>query len=76
MTATAPFCPTASLATPISNGKMVPPNRPMIIRPEISFFFSGTAQKGLGEYDGKDIGVAKTYQGDGSINDGRLIGRQ
>ena len=43
MTATAPLCPMASLATPISSGKTVPPKSPIIISPETSFFLSGTA---------------------------------
>ena len=42
MTATAPACPMASLMTPITSGKMVPPNSPIIIRPETSFCLSGT----------------------------------
>ena len=43
MTMTAPACPIASLAKPIRSGKMVPPNNPMIIRPETSFCFCGIA---------------------------------
>uniref|UniRef100_UPI00374E380E GT-D fold domain-containing glycosyltransferase n=1 Tax=Bacteroides thetaiotaomicron TaxID=818 RepID=UPI00374E380E len=30
-----------SEATPIANGKTVPPKSPIIIRPETSFFFPG-----------------------------------
>ena len=41
MTITAPACPMASLANPMSNGKIVPPKRPMIISPYTSFCFSG-----------------------------------
>ena len=37
ITATAPAWPMASLAKPMNNGNTVPPNRPIIIRPEISF---------------------------------------
>ena len=37
----APTCPSASAAKPMAKGKTVPPKRPMIIRPEISFFSSG-----------------------------------
>ena len=37
ITITAPICPMASLAKPITSGKIVPPNRPIIIRPDISF---------------------------------------
>ena len=44
MTAIAPFCPKASLANPIANGNTVPPNNPMIIRPDTSFFLSGSAE--------------------------------
>ena len=43
MTMTAPAWPMASLAKPMSNGKMVPPKRPMIIRPLTSFCFCGMA---------------------------------
>ena len=42
MTATAPACPIASLQNPMISGKMVPPNRPMIISPDTSFCLSGT----------------------------------
>lgn len=45
ITATAPFCPIASLATPIRSGKTVPPKSPMIIRPDTSFFLFGSASK-------------------------------
>ena len=38
---TAPACPIASLAKPMSKGNMVPPKRPIIIRPLTSFCFSG-----------------------------------
>ena len=41
MTMTAPACPMASLAKPISNGKTVPPKSPIIIRPDTSFCFWG-----------------------------------
>ena len=44
ITATAPIWPTLSLANPISIGNMVPPNKPIIIRPETSFLFSGSAK--------------------------------
>ena len=43
MTATAPACPMASLANPIISGKIVPPNKPIIIKPDTSFCFCGMA---------------------------------
>ena len=43
ITATAPLCPTASLAKPIAIGNTVPPKSPIIIKPETSFFFCGIA---------------------------------
>jgi len=52
MTITAPICPIASLAKPITSGKMVPPNSPIIIRPDISFcwlfFVSNACEKQMG----------------------------
>ena len=41
ITATAPAWPMASAAKPIARGKTVPPKRPMIIRPDTSFFSDG-----------------------------------
>lgn len=40
MTATAPDCPNVSAAKPIAKGNTVPPNRPIIISPDTSFFHS------------------------------------
>ncbi len=42
ITATAPSCePMASLATPMTSGKTVPPKSPIIMSPLMAFFFSG-----------------------------------
>ncbi len=50
ITSTAPACPIASLMKPISSGKMVPPNSPIIIRPLTSFCFSGIDSKAVAKH--------------------------
>ena len=53
ITATAPLCPTASLAKPIAIGNTVPPKSPIIIKPETSFFFCGIASNAWEKITGK-----------------------
>ena len=54
ITATEPVCERkASLAQPINIGKTVPPIRPIIIKPETSFFLAGILSKAWEKIIGK-----------------------
>lgn len=75
ITATAPsWLPTKSLAKPIAKGKIVPPNKPIIIRPEISFFFSGMLLSACAKIIEKTLelpnsmSVMQTYIANGVFN--------
>ena len=59
ITATAPLCPTASLAKPIAIGNTVPPKSPIIIKPETSFFFCGIASNAWEKITGKMFELPK-----------------
>ena len=55
ITSTAPACPMASLAKPMKSGKIVPPKRPIIIKPDTSFCFSGIDSRAVAKHMEKTL---------------------